>query len=94
MNETKRDGIQLLSDLYLHRGNPLPWLEEDAVFVIVAGNLAPIQQPRCLRAAAAHTVGIICSNGGSGGACGTDRRKVPSGAGPGHRSLHRQHDSE
>ena len=40
------------------------------------------------------TVGIICSNGGSGGACGTDRRKVPSGAGPGHRSLHRQHDSE
>ena len=54
MNETKRDGIQLLSDLYLHRGNPLPWFEEDAVFVIVAGNLAPIQQPRCLRAAAAQ----------------------------------------
>ena len=40
------------------------------------------------------TVGIICSNGGSGRASGTDRRKVPSGAGPGHRSLHRQHDSE
>ena len=40
------------------------------------------------------TVGIICSNGGSGGACGSNRRGVPSGACPGHRSLHRQHDSE
>ena len=48
----------------------------------------PQHQSQC------SAVGIICSNGGSGGACGTDRRKVPSGAGPGHRSLHRQHDSE
>ena len=54
MNEPQRDGIQLLSDLYLHCGNPLPWLEEDAGIVIVAENLAPIQQPRCLRAAAAQ----------------------------------------
>ena len=54
MNEPQRDGIQLLSDLYLHRGNPLPWLEEDAGIVIVAENLAPIQKPRCLRAAAAQ----------------------------------------
>ena len=46
--------VQVLSDLHLHRGNPLPWLANEAEIVIVAGNLAPIQRGEYLRAAAAQ----------------------------------------
>ena len=62
--------------------------------ILQVGASTPVRLGNPRRESRISTVGIICSNGGSGGACGTDRRKVPSGAGPGHRTLHRRHDSE
>ena len=45
MHETQLMRIQIVSDLHLEFGNPIPALATEADFIIVAGDLAPAKRP-------------------------------------------------